>query len=970
MNYFLTAASEFVYYRTYSRWRDDLGRRETWPETVERVINFLQQHRGDKVPKKVFKKIREGMLDFSILPSMRLVWAAGPAAEADNVSIYNCAFLAVDCIDAFAECLYILMNGTGVGFSVERKYVEKLPKVPEFNTATRRIDDVRVSDDKAGWADSVKILMKALYSGNDVNFDYSGIRKKGARLKTMGGRASGPEPLASLHNFIRDTFTQAQGRKLSPLEVSDIFNGIADIVQVGGVRRSSQISLSDLDDDEMRDAKVWPFPSRRFMSNNSAVYTQKPDAIEFLKEWTALAASGTGERGIFNLDAARKSAPKRRNSELLMGTNPCKPLYSTVLTQDGYKTIAQLLDGEGNIKVLKPDGSISSASRPFKTGRKRVYKITLSNGTFLYGTENHRHKLKDGDWTEISDLSIGDWLEFSAPLVHKTVYTDLENREYRDGILAGWIWADGWCYKRSDSSSYRTGLCVGSNENSIKPLLEQITGCKFQPHFQKPDTCSIMKLQQDPNGIYERYGISTDKKDLDWLRLTSPEFKHGFIQAAFSADGSVRKKNNVELYANRRPALSVIHDILKEFSIYSTICVHNNSKVYIGSDGKTRNNQTTYKISVYAGQFKKIGLLCKEKQDLLNKQELKEIYRYKDYASVTDIEALGEEDVYDITVFDDDHLYIDNGVTTHNCGEIVLRNMEFCNLSTIIVRPEDDLDSLLEKAETAAWIGTIQASFTHFPYIRKKWRQNCQDEALLGVSISGQMDNAAALTADALKAMKSRTVKINKRAAKALGINEAAAITCTKPEGTSSQITFSGSGIHPWYAPYYIRRYRISATDPLYRMMLDQGFEFSPENGQTADNATTWVVSFPMKAPKGAIFRNNLTALEQLEWYKHIQTNWCEHNASITVYVKDDEWLSVGHWVYSNWDIVNGVSFLPYDNGHYEQAPNEEISEKEYEKMLANFPKIDYSQLSKYEDTDLTEGAQTYACVGDKCEMK
>lgn len=616
-------AAEFVYYRTYSRWIDEKGRREAWPETTKRVIDFLKKHRGDVVPAKVFKKLEKYMLELSVLPSMRLVWAAGPAAESDNTTIYNCAFQVIDSIESFSETVYILMCGTGVGYSVERKYVEKLPvvKTKSFEGPVT----VAITDDKKGWADSVKTLLENLYEGRDVSFDYSLLRKKGSRLKTMGGRSSGPEPLILLHGFIKQVLGQAQGRKLTPLECSDIMNEIAQIVVAGGVRRSSEISLSDLDDSEMRNAKVWPMPERRYMSNNSAVYLKKPLAVEFLNEWAALAASGTGERGIFNLDAARKRAPVRRDREQLMGTNPC--------------------------------------------------------------------------------------------------------------------------------------------------------------------------------------------------------------------------------------------------------------------------------------------------------------------------------------------------------GEIILRSMQFCNLSTVIVRPGDDLDDLLDKVECASWIGTIQASFTDFPYLRPDWKKNCDEERLLGVSISGQMDNPKALTKEALKALKARVVKVNRSASKLLGINAAAATTCVKPEGTSSQLTSSGSGVHPWYAPYFIRRYRISCTDRLFAMVKDQGLPASAENGQDKDNPSTWVVSFPVKAPEGAVFRDAKTAIEQLEWYKKVQENWCEHNCSITIYVKDNEWFEVGNWVYKNWDVVGGVSFLPYDGGHYVQAPYEAITEKQYNEMVSKFPKIDYNQLIKYEQEDMTEGAKSFACVGDKCEL-
>lgn len=622
--YFKTDASEFVYIRTYSRWRDQDQRRETWPETVDRFVNFIQEERGDKIPTKVLRKIKEKILNMEVMPSMRALWAAGDAAKKDNTTMYNCSFIPMDSIKSFSECLHILCCGAGVGFSVESKYVNQLPDIKPLDLS-KSPKYFPVMDDKEGWADSVQFLLENLYEGQDVSFDYSLIRPKGARLKTMGGRASGPEPLILLHAFTKEVFGKAQGRKLKPIEVHDIMNKIAEIVVVGGVRRSSQISLSDLEDEEMRHAKDWPFPLHRAMANNSAVYNKQPNAIEFMKEWTALVTSGTGERGISNLGAAKKKAPKRRQGHLIQGFNPCH--------------------------------------------------------------------------------------------------------------------------------------------------------------------------------------------------------------------------------------------------------------------------------------------------------------------------------------------------------EIALRGREFCNLSSIIVRPEDDLDSLLEKTETATWIGVIQSTFTYFPYLSKEWKENCDEERLLGVSLSGQMDNYELLTEDAIKALKARALKVASKAAKIMGINCPVAVTCVKPEGTSSQVVYSGSGLHTWYSNYFIRRYRISSHDPLFQMMRAQGIKMTPENGQIIDNANTWVVAFPMRAPDGAITKDQMNALDQLEWYKRIQLNWCEHNASATIYVEDDEWFEVGNWVYKNWEIVNGLSFLPADGGKYQQAPLEKINQEQYEEMVKSFINIDYSKLSLFEIEDNSEGAKSLACVGGACEL-
>ena len=620
---FKNEVAEFIYKRTYSRWLEDEGRRENWPETIERFISFLISKRKN-IPEKTINRIRKYMLEFAVMPSMRFLWAAGPAAEFDNTCIYNCAFAKINTVEAFAECLYILMCGTGFGFSVEQEEVDKLPVIPEIKSG-QGIEKIPIFDSKAGWADSVKMLMQNLYDGQNIHFDYSIIRPEGARLRTMGGRASGPQPLMKLHDFIRETMHNAQGRKLTTLEAHDICNQIAEIVVVGGVRRSSQISLSDLDDAEMRQAKEWPFPIKRSMANNSAIFREKPSAAQFLKEWAALALSGTGERGIFNLNSAQEKAPSRRYAPLIQGTNPC--------------------------------------------------------------------------------------------------------------------------------------------------------------------------------------------------------------------------------------------------------------------------------------------------------------------------------------------------------GEIMLRDMEFCNLSEVVIRPDDDLDSLLDKVETATWLGLIQSTFTDFPYLREQWKKNCDVERRLGVSLTGQMDNPAVMNFEALKALKSRVIRISRKASKILGVNMPTATTCVKPSGTVSQLVDSSSGVHPRWSKYYIRRYRISAGDPLFALLKDTGIPHKPEAGQTKKNASTWVLEFPIKSPDDCLTRHDLTAIQQLKHYKNLQHNWCEHNASMTVYVQDEEWFEVGNWVYKNWDIINGVSFLPANGGFYELAPYEEIDARTYKRLQKKMPKIDYSKLSKYEKEDHTQGKAEYACVGDKCEI-
>ncbi len=650
----LDAAQQFIYVSRYSRWIDSLNRREIeWPETTKRYFDFFKKKLDGAVPKKIWALAEQRVNEMGVMPSMRAVWGSGEALEKNHIIGYNCCYLPFQDLLAPVELFYILMCGTGVGFSVEQRYISQIPAVPKQTGAGAGVHVV--GDSREGWADSFKALINALWEGKDIQFDYSKVRPRGSRLKTMGGRASGPEPLQKLHDFTRNLVLRAQGRQLNSEEWLDIGNVVGDVVVVGGVRRSSEINFSDLDDDLIRHAKDGAFPPHRYNSNNSAVYYAKPDSVTFMREWAALAASGRGERGFFNLAAVKNHLPSRRK------------------------------------------------------------------------------------WTD--------------------------------------------------------------------------------------------------------------------------EFR------------------------------------------------------------------------------------------------------------------------------------------TNPCGEIILRPFQFCNLSEVVVRGSDDFDDLIEKVKVAVWLGAMQSTLTDFPYIRPLFKKNCEEERLLGVSLTGQMDNPKLMTEEKLEILKKYAIKEAKKAAAALGINFSAAITTGKPSGTVSQLVNSASGAHPRHARYYIRRYRLAGTDPLFNMMRDQGVPFTPENGQgpesvaqrrkdliekygrtaheakllvpewDASKVDTWVCSFPVASPKGCLTRHDVTAIDQLEWYLKLRKSWCEHNQSITVYVKDEEWMRVGAWVYDHFDELVGVSFLPFDGGHYEQAPYEEIPEDKYLELAKAFPTIDYSKLTQYELEDGTMGAKELACVGGVCEI-
>jgi len=629
--YFRNPMSEFVYYRTYSRWLPEKGRRETWIETVDRYVSFMHENLGGKLTEKEYAEVREAILKQEVMPSMRLLWGAGDAARKTNVCGYNCSFIAPSCTQDLGEVMYLLMCGTGVGYSVESQNAQSFPQIKK--QTGKVLPTHVVHDSKEGWADAYVLGMNTWFGGADIKFDYSKLRQAGTRLITMGGKSSGPEPLISLMEFSRERIMKKQGRRLTNLDLHDVICKIGEVVVSGGVRRSALISLSDLDDHDMRHAKDGQFyltDPQRMMANNSAVYWQKPSNAEFLDEWVALMKGGSGERGIFNRGSLSKQVPARR------------------------------------------------------------------------------------------------W---------KTLEKDF-------------------------------------------------------------DTCG-----------------------------------------------------------------------------------------------------------------------------------------------------------------------------TNPCGEIILKSKQFCNLSEVVARAEDTEETLLKKARLAALLGTYQSSLTNFGYLSKEWKENCEEERLLGVSVTGQWDCKTVRDPKVLQKIRDEAVKMNKEYAKRFGINASTAVTAVKPSGTVSQLVDAASGMHPRNSQYYIRRIRISATDSLFKMMRDQGVSYQPEVGQSMENAVTYVLEFPVKAPEKSIYKNDQTALDQLLYWKMVKENFTEHNPSVTISVGDDEWIAVANWLYENWDMIGGLSFLPRSNHVYRLAPYEEITREQYEAMVKKFPEIDFSKIVSYEREDQTQGSKELACVAGVCEI-
>ncbi len=626
-----TDYQNFIALSRYARWKEDEQRRETWTETVSRYFDYMQGLHSKTLTDSLRKKLEEKILGLEVMPSMRALMTAGPALQNCNVTSYNCSYIPVDSPRAFDECMYILMCGTGVGFSVERDNVEKLPIVNEHFEKSNTV--ILVSDSRSGWARALRELISLLYAGQIPTLNVSAIRPSGAKLKTMGGRASGPAPLLDLYNFCVGIFKGAKGRKLYPIECHDIMCKIGEVVVVGGVRRSALISLSNLNDDQMRHAKSgkwWDTESQRSLANNSVAYKNKPEIGTFMREWLSLYESHSGERGIFNRQAAinKVEENRRRNSEHEFGCNPC--------------------------------------------------------------------------------------------------------------------------------------------------------------------------------------------------------------------------------------------------------------------------------------------------------------------------------------------------------SEIILRPYQFCNLTEVVCRVTDTLDTLRQKIEVATILGTFQSTLTNFKYLRKIWKQNTEEERLLGVSLTGILD-CPILSPDngalegTLEELREVAVQTNKKYAKILGIPQSTAITCVKPSGTVSQLVDSSSGIHARHSEYYIRTVRAGNTDPLTQFMKDVGIPAEP---CVIKPDTTTVFSFPTKSPEGAVTRTEMNAIEQLEYWLVFQRHWCEHKPSVTISVKKDEWMEVGAWVYKNFDEVSGISFLPFDEHVYQQAPYQDVEKEEYLELKSIMPKsIDWSKLAEYEKEDTTTGSKEFACTADSCEI-
>jgi hypothetical protein len=994
MSHFKNSLGELVYLRSYARWLPSQGRRENWAETVDRAYDFLVSNQP--VPEEVKEEIYDAIYHQDVMPSMRSLWASGEFAAKDNTAIYNCSFLPIDNLKAFSELLYILMQGTGVGFSVEKRFIENLPTVSSLiENHSEDITILQVEDSTEGWADAIYYLLVSMFKGLEVDLDYSLIRPRGSVLKTKGGRASGADPLRVCVSFIKQALQNARGRKLTTLECHDICCSLAEVVVVGGVRRSAMISFSDPDDALMRHAKDWrtsDFPLKRYMSNNSAFFEEKPTREVFDREWEQLALSGSGERG-FSIDNWWRYADRPKGATR---SNPCVTGDTRVMTEHG---LVQIKDFLGSPKRLVIDSRFGTSKEgytsekgAFITGNREVFRLITKQGYEVKLTSDHKVMTPRG-WVQAQYLKKGD----SVHICNNGGMFGTEGNE-QIGAVAGWYAGDG-TIGRGSPKLYFYHEDRGLTQY-FKECIEAVVG-------KEVNVSSYEKSKRDSIGssLLRDYLPTDDRTTVpEIVWRGTEECQRAYLSALFSADGCVigdlKKGASVRLHSTKIDHLKNVQQILLNFNICSKIYTGRMKEGFrMMPDGKgglkayfcKESSELVISCQSLVTFSQKIGFIREDKQNALCSiidSYKRSPNRDKFFADFVSLEPLGVETVYDLTEMTT-HSFIANGIVVHNCHEIGLRYTlsnnpwtgeggggQFCNLSAVVVRKEDTVEELVNKVRIATWIGCIQSTFTHFPYLRPAWARVSREDRLIGVDITGQCDNIR-LCSDrgVLELLNNVAVSVAKEASEALGITMPVAITCGKPSGNTSQMLDCSSGFHPRYSPYYYRHVRLSADDPLSALLRDQGVPIFPEVGEEnkpTSEVRTWVVRFPIKAPKDSVTRDQETSVQQMTRYLDIMQTWCKvrgHNQSATIYVKDGDWGMVGDWVWEHFDEIVGLSFLPYDGGNYKLAPYEELSEEEYLDMVQDFPEVDFTKLSDYEKTDMGEGSNEIACTGGICEI-
>lgn len=930
----LKILSDITVFDKYAKYIPQLKRREDYNEIVTRYLTMMM----GKYPHLEKEIALQGQYIYAkkILPSMRALQFSGSAILKNEARVYNCCFLPIDDYRSFAEIMFLLLGGTGVGYSVQFSDIEKLPEIKK----PLKNQKFLVGDSIEGWADAVKHLIGSYlgYRNTLPRFDFSDIRPKGSRLVTAGGKAPGPEPLKKcLFNIQQILDRKENGQKLSSLEIHDIVCHIADSVLAGGIRRAALISLFSADDQEMLTCKYgnwWELNPQRGRANNSAVLVRHRVTKDFFMNlWEKIEASGSGEPGIYFTNNSK------------WGTNPCCFTGDTkILTHEGYKPIKECI-GE-NLFINKDNEVVTGLV--WSTGIKSTIELVLSNKTRIQCTPDHRFMVNNGETVEAID-SQGLRL-----MPHYTL-----NDEVSEFTKYGFIQGDGSLGRLLSDSHKGLEINIGVKDDDIFELFG-VTKEKNKRSYYVNGYNEILKsLQFDssalPDRRFPRTFIFWDKKD-----------KLMFLKGMYSANGSIIKNQRISYKTTSFQLAAELLETLSSFGIKSYITTNKEKDVEFSNGTYTCKESYDVNISRFDSvlEFAKlIGFVHNYKQVALEQLILEKSPK------VININVKNNQEVFDFSLDDEKHWGVIEGVIAHNC-EIGLRPNQFCNLCEVNVSNIESQADLNNRVAAAAFFGTLQAGFTDFHYLRPIWKKTTEKDALLGIGMTG-IASMEVFKYDLTEAANIATL-INIKISDTIGINRAARITCVKPSGTTSCVLGTSSGIHAWHNEYYLRTIRFTKSSDLSQYLLANHPELCE---QDKIDPNTICVRIPVKAPDGAVTRTE-TALDLLERVKKISQEWIKpgyitgdntHNVSATVSIKSDEWKVVGEWMWENKEFYNGLSVLPYDGGTYVQAPFEDITKEQYDEKIKFLHDIDLTKV--IEEEDKTTLVDELACVGGNCEI-
>ena len=928
--------SDVIIYCKYSKYLPDLKRRETWEETVTRN----KEMHIKKFPslKEEIEAAYRYIYDKKILPSMRSLQFAGKAAELNPARLYNCAYAPIDNWEVFSEIMFLLLSGCGVGYSVQNCHIKQLPEIKK----PRKVKRFLINDSIEGWADAVKVLLKAYFLGTALpNFDFSDIRPKGTELKTSGGKAPGPEPLIDcLHNVKKVIDRKEVGDKLSPLEAHDILCYIADAVLAGGIRRSSSLSLFSIDDEDMLTCKFgnwWENNPQRARANNSAcLLRHKIKKKDFSDLWKKIELSKSGEPGVYF------------SNDKDAGCNPCIPAFTDLLTPYGIRQLKNIQIGD----TIWSETGWTKVINKCSTGTKPIYCYRTRCGMFI-GTDNHQI-VSNGVKLEVKHANSIDLLR--GPNYERE---EIDYQCIMDGLMIG----DGSIHL---ASKFKVYLEIGNLDGDYHSYFPKnyIIG-RHAVHYDRAwkvqTTVLPEELPELPHRIIpERYYMGSVREKLSFLR------------GLYSANGSICG-NRVTLKSTCLNLIDQVQTMLSSVGISSYYTINKPSEIEWANGTYTSKESYDLNICSDRHMFRDlIGFIQGYKVEKLNKICEKPVSKTKETFEIREVDYLGDEEVFDITVDNETHTFWNNGLNISNCNEISLRPFGFCNLVEVNVSNVESQDDLNNRCRAAAFIGTLQASYTNFHYLRECWKEAAEADALIGVGMTG-IGSGAVLNYNEEEAA-NVVLEENARVAKHIGINKAARTTTIKPAGTTSLVLGCSSGIHAWHGNYYIRRITLLKNEALYLYLLKTNKKLIEDDPLKPTQQA--LICIPQKAPKGSIIRDDEGALDLLERVKRFSTNWVRaghrrgsntNNVSATISIKNDEWESVGEWMWENKDYYNGLSVLPYSDSTYVQAPFETITKDQYYEMEKLLKEIDLTKVTEYEDN--TSQKDQAACAGGVCEI-